>query len=241
MTNVGFDTQYATRSDPDLDPDAIVDESANRLWPGDSGSLAVGARRALVLLLKRHHIWAARYPKEWVWLLRWQDEITMRLNDLFLELVLDEGREIAYKRQAGRDQGRQFTTLLHDNVYTREEAGVLLYIREAYQREMRAGNDSAYVDRSGMADELDYVRPEGTKDHKKAESYLDNAIKNLTKEGFLFSDKTDAERLRISPVIEVLLTVERVHGFREALYVNDNDAASNDQFGIFGGDEFGDD
>jgi hypothetical protein len=207
--------------DPDIDTDEISDDSKTSLWPDDTGSLTVGARRALVLLLKRQHLWAVRNPREWAWLLQWQFEIESRLNDLFLELVVDKEHEVAYKRQAARDMGRLFTTLLHDNVYSREEAAVLLHIREVYQREIRGGNEAAYVDKRDMITELDYVRPERTKDHKKADGYLDNAFKNLTRDGFLLADKNDEDRFRISPVIEVLLTVERVNAFREALYVDD--------------------
>lgn len=224
---------YDPSVDPDIDADEISDDSKTSLWPEDTGSLTVGARRALVLVLKRQHVWAARNPKEWAWLLKWQFEIEARLNDVFLELVVDNEREVAYKRQAGRDQGRQFTTLLHDNVYSREEAAVLLHIRDVYQREMRAGNDAAYVDKRDLVSELDYVRPERTKDHKKADGYLDNAFKSLTKDGFLLADKSDDDRLRISPVIEVLLTVERVNAFREALYVDDSTTADDPQSGMF--------
>lgn len=219
---------YGPSVDPDIDTDEIRDDSNTSLWPDDTGSLTVGARRSLVLLLKRQHVWAVRNPREWAWLLRWQFEIESRLNDLFLELVVDKEREVAYKRQAARDVGRQFTTLLHDNVYSREEAAVLLHIREVYQREIRSGNEAAYVDKRDLVTELDYVRPERTKDHKKADGYLDNAFKSLTRDGFLLADRNDEDRLQVSPIIEVLLTVERVHAFREALYVDDGSAVSED-------------
>lgn len=214
-----------TTFDPDIDPDEITDDGDTSLWTDDTGSLTLGARRALVLLLKRHHIWAGRNPKEWAALLKWRHAITSRLNDVFLELVIDENYEVAYKRQAGREQPGRFTTLLHDSVYTREEAGVLLHIREVYLREMRAGNESAYVDRLGLNDELDYLRPPSTKDHKRADGYLDNAVKRLSGDSFLIPDKANPDRLRISPVIEVLLTVDRLNAFRGALYVEDADSA----------------
>jgi hypothetical protein len=213
-----------TTFDSDIDEATILDdETSTQLFPEDTGSLTLAARKALVLLLKRQHIWSLRNPKEWLAILKWRDELNSRLNDLFLELVIDEQREIAYKRQAGRDLGRMFTTLLHDSTYTREEAGVLLHIRDVYLRELRAGNDSAYVDQAELATEIDYVRPPGTKDHRRADQYLDNAVTRLIKDGFLIADKTDLDRLRISPVIEVLLTVERLHAFREALYVTDGE------------------
>lgn len=210
------------------DPEVIVgDEAGTYLWPEDTGGLTLAARKALVLLLKRHHVWSGRNPREWVAILEHRDGIESRLNDLFLELVLDERREIAYKRQAGRDLGRAFTTLLTDTTYAREEAAVLLHIREVHLRELRAGNDSAYVDRAGLADEIDYVRPPGTKDHRRADQYLDNAVTRLVKDGFLVAERAaggDRDRLRISPVIEVLLTVERITAFREALHVPDDGA-----------------
>jgi hypothetical protein len=217
-----------TTFDPAIDDTAIADDEAStHLFPEDTGALTLRARKALVLLLKRHHVWAWRNPREWLAILDWQDAINSRLNDLFLELVIDEQREIAYKRQAGRDLGRVFTTLLHDSTYTREEAGLLLHLREVYLRELRAGNDSAYIDRADLAADIDYVRPAGTKDHKKADQYLDSAVGRLLKDGFLVADKSDRDRLRISPVIEVLLTVERLTAFRDALEVPD-DADADD-------------
>jgi hypothetical protein len=213
-----------------LDPERIDDDEAStHLFPEDTGSLTLAARKALVLLLKRHHVWSWRHPREWVAILDHRDGSNSRLNDLFLELVVDEQREIAYKRQAGRDLGRVFTTLLHDSTYAREEAAVLLHVREVYLRELRAGNDSAYVDRAGLAEEIEYVRPPGTKDHKRADQYLDNAVTRLVKDGFLVSDRdATGDRLRISPVIEVLLTVERITAFREALAVGDDEDAADE-------------
>lgn len=217
-----------TAIDADIDEEAIADESSTGLFADDTGGLTLGARKALVLLLKRHHVWAWRNPREWLAILKWQEEINSRLNDLFLELVIDEPREIAYKRQAGRDLGRVFTTLLHDSTYTREEAGVLLHVRETYLRELRAGNESAYVDRPALAAELEYVRPAGTKDHKRADQYLESAVTRLTKDGFLVPDKSDRDRLRISPVIEVLLTVERLQAFKDALVVDEDDPVEDE-------------
>lgn len=213
---------------PDAIEDAIEDGPGTYLWPEDTGGLTLAARRALVLLLKRHHVWSWRNPREWVALLDHRDAIGSRLNDLFLELVVDERREIAYKRQAGRDLGRAATTLLHDNTYAREEAAVLLHIREVHLRELRAGNDSAYVDRAGLADEIDYVRPPGTKDHRRADQYLDSAVTRLVRDGFLVPDRTE-DRLRISPVIEVLLTVERIVAFRDALLGPDDDGGEPEE------------
>ncbi len=222
-----------TTFDPAIDAEPIVDDEAStHLFPEDTGGLTLSARKALVMLLKRHHIWSMRHPREWAAIVKWRDEINQRLNDLFLELVVDEEREVAYKRQAGRDLGRVFTTLLHDSTYTREEAGVLLHIRDVYRREKRAGNDSAFVDKSEMVEELDYVRPPGTKDHTKADQYLDRAIERLTKDGFLIEEKADPDRMRISPVIETLLTVERLHAFREALYTGDDTAQPAAEDGV---------
>jgi hypothetical protein len=100
-------------------------------------------------------------------------------------------------------------------------------MREVYRRAMHEGNDSAYIDRSGLTDVLAYVRPASTKDHKRADDAIERAVERLREDRFLLSTSADSDRLRISPVIETLMTVERIDEFIGALVVEaeESDAA----------------
>lgn len=79
------------------------DEQASGLWRGDAGGLKLDARRALVQLLKGPVLDGMRMPVIWKALLESEDLIRSRLNDLFLDLVIDHEQLFAFTRQADTD------------------------------------------------------------------------------------------------------------------------------------------
>lgn len=211
------------------------DPSARVLWPGDAGDLPYLAREAAVVLLRRTHIWSGASRRSailWQTAVDYQDEIGARLNVLFLELHLDDRNEIAYKLQIDRAGGAPYPTLLHDAAYTRDEIETLLHLRREHMRAVNEGDESAYVDRAALLEMLRMSRPEGVRDHKAADMRAEKAIERLTKrDGFLLSDNADPDRLRISPFVETLLTVERLPAFIDALHAADRTPGSHDDHG----------
>lgn len=206
----------------DLESDELeIDDDGDRLYfDGDTGTLRLITRKALVLLLKRTHVAAYRHPREFQAIVEDQDEVRSRLNDLFLELVIDPINEVAYKRQAGQELGRAFPTLLINRSYTRDEIAVLLRIRDIHHRARRDAQEAAFVERSDLLESLRYIRPADTKDQVRADVVATRAIERLTEDRFL-QVTDDPDRLRISPVIETLLTVEQLQAFTEAITVDD--------------------
>lgn len=218
----------------DPDTEATIDDepSARVLWPGDEGGLPHIAREVCVVLLRRTHIWSGATRKSaqlWQAAVDYQDAINARLNALFLELHLDERNEIAYKLQVEKTGSQPFPTLLYDAAYNREEVEVLLHVRREYDRAATGGDETAYLDRAALLDMLRMSRPDTVRDHKTADTRAITAIDKLAKEGFLLAGDADPDRLRISPVIETLLSVERIDAFRDALLAGTaTDAPSDD-------------
>lgn len=208
--------------DSDLADDLEIDDGGDDrvYFEGDTGTLRLITRKALVLLLKRTHVAGYRHPREYQAIVEDADLIRSRLNDLFLELIIDEANEVAYKRQAGQELGRAFPTLLINRSYTRDEIAVLLRIRDIHHRAKRDGEAAAYVERSDLLESLRYIRPADTKDQVRADALAGRAIERLTEERFL-QTTDDPDRLRISPVIETLLTVEQLRAFSDAIAVDD--------------------
>jgi hypothetical protein len=216
------DVEDAIMDEEPADPDLEIDDGDDdRLYfEGDTGTLRLITRKALVLLLKRTHVAAYRHSREYHAIVEDQDEVRSRLNDLFLELIIDPINEVAYKRQAGQELGRAFPTLLINRSYTRDEIAVLLRIRDIHHRAKRDGQEAAYVERSDLLESLRYIRPADTKDQVRADAVAVRAIERLTEDRFLqVSD--DPDRLRVSPVIETLLSVEQLQAFADAIAVED--------------------
>lgn len=215
LDDVGADElDDVTLPSPEL---AALDEDLDReptstlaLFEGDEGSLEVAQRRALVVLIKQRFISNRTHPKEWAALIANPRPIRARLNDLFLELVLDAEREVAYKRQiAPEGGGRPFPTLLYDAPWGREETLALVYLRTRHRNEQAAGADRAFVDRADIEEFIGQHRPVHATDISGDAKKARNAVDNIFKTGLLIGAST-GDRFEISNAIEVLLPLEKL-------------------------------
>jgi hypothetical protein len=189
-----------------IEPVAMEDDPAE-LFAGDTGTLDVDVRRVLVRLLQRRFLLAEKHPAQWRTLLENQQIIESRLHDLFVRLVVDHDRGIAYKQQV-RSAELEVPILLRDDPYNRAETLVLVHLRTVFQRERGAGETSARVDIEELEQTvLTYFDPD---DHNLARSQreIQNAVQRLAGEGLLAEES--AGRYRITPLVEVVLSIERL-------------------------------
>ncbi|GAA0579741.1 DUF4194 domain-containing protein [Actinomadura livida] len=184
-----------------------MEDDPSELFAGDTGTLDVDVRRVLVRLLQRRFLLAEKHPAQWRTLLENQQIIESRLHDLFVRLVVDHDRGIAYKQQV-RSAELEVPILLRDDPYNRAETLVLVHLRTVFQRERGAGETSARVDIEELEQTvLTYFDPD---DHNLARSQreIQNAVQRLVTEGLLTEES--AGRYRITPLVEVVLSIERL-------------------------------
>src|SRR5579875_1706310 len=207
------------------DDDAEPEESSTlALFEGDTGGLTLPQRKTLVALLKNRFITAAKQPTEWRVLLEAEEQLRSRLNDLFLELHLDRHRQVAFKRQAVPEGGGRFPTLLHDNAWSREETILLIFLRTRFRSERNDGADDVIVDRDELMETVAAFRPAHATDVAGDNRKSDNAIDALKRTGILVRTN-DEHRLLVSPVIEVLLPLEKLQQLLE-WFINHNSPTS---------------
>lgn len=215
-------------SDSNLDDFADASEfdesepdSTLALFEGDRGGLSLPQRRALVVLMKNRFVSAAQRPSDWRVIREDPEPIRARLNDMFLDLHIDYRYEVAFKRQAVSESGlREFPTLLHDTAYSREETILLVFLRHRFQSEQNAGHDVVTVVEDDLVAHVASFRPASDKDLHGGKRAAANAVKSLVKAAVLM-ETNDPGRLRISPVIAVLLPLPKLHELWEWL-VNEN-------------------
>jgi len=177
------------------------------LFPGDAGTLEADVRRVLVQLLRRKFLLAEKNPAQWRTLLENQQIIESRMHDLFIRLVVDHERGVAYKQQV-RSTELDVPILLRDESYNRAETLVLVQLRTVFQRERGTGETSARVDIEELEQTvLTYFDPE---DHNLARSQQEvrSAVQRLVTEGLLVEES--AGRYRITPLVEVVLSTEKL-------------------------------
>lgn len=189
-----------------IDPISMEHDPAE-LFAGDAGTLDADVRRVLVQLLRRKFLLAEKNSAQWRTLLENQQIIESRMHDLFVRLVVDHDRGVAYKQQV-RSVELDVPILLKDDPYNRAETLVLVHLRTVFQRERGTGETSARVDIEELEQTvLTYFDPN---DHNLARGQQEvrKAVERLVTEGLLTEES--AGRYRITPMVEVVLSTEKL-------------------------------
>lgn len=184
-----------------------MEEDLDELYAGDVGVLDADVRRVLVRLLQRRFLLKDRSPDEWSVLMDNQQVIESRLGDLFIRLVVDHERRVAYKQQVRSDE-LDVPILLKDDAYSRAETLVLVHLRTVYQRESTAGESSARVDIEDVEQTVLTYFAESDGDTMRRQQYIRGALARLRKEGII-EEETEG-RYRISPLVEIVLSSARL-------------------------------
>jgi hypothetical protein len=215
---------------PGVVEDADVDGRSLSLFEGDEGTLTYEQRRTLVFLMKHRYISAEQHPTEWRTLMDAQVHLRSRLNDLLLDLHIDPYAQIAFKRQALPEGDGRFPTLLHDIAHTREETILLIFLRQRFRSERADGADAVLVDREELLDAVAHFRPPDANDRSGDARKVENAILSLQRSGILLKT-ADEQRLRVAPVIEVLLPLPRLQELLDALLTLNGKTPADDTGG----------
>lgn len=179
------------------------------LFPGDIGELPRSVREIVVAILKRKYVSADRHPDLWQAILDNEPTVQSRLNDLFLELVINRDYRVALKKQAVSETGNKFPTLLYDKEWNREETIILVHLRRMIRTSQKAGDTEVFVDGQTLVEEVRHYQPRDATNQSGDDRRSRTAVDSLTKSEILLRTDTD-DRYRVSPVIEVLLPVGRL-------------------------------
>lgn len=193
---------------------AAMEDDLGELFPGDRGVLDPAVRRVLVHLLQRRFVLADRNREEWTALLDNQQLVESRLNDLFVRLVIDHDRGVAYKQQVRSDE-LDVPILLRDAAYTRSETLVLVHLRTVYQRESAAGEPAARVDIEDVEQTVMSYFADAEGDTAKRQRLIRKAMDRLARDGIV--DEETTGRFRISPLVEIVLSAEKLRELRDWL------------------------
>ncbi|AJM78367.1 LigA [Rathayibacter toxicus] len=200
-------------TEPFLAPVAM-EEDSDELFVGDRGVLDLEVRRVLVQVLHRRFLLADRHREQWTVLLEHQQLIESRLNEMFVRLVVDHERGVAYKQQVRSDEF-DVPILLRDLPYSRPETLVLVHLRTVYQRETATGELAAHVDSEDVEQTVLSYFSDGDRDTAKRQRMIRKALERLGRDGIV--DEESAGRFRISPLVEIVLSAEKLRELRDWL------------------------
>lgn len=197
--------QHGERQDGASDADSSLS-----IYEGDEGTLTLVERRALVELLRHQVLTVQRHPREFATLAGPSRRLlSSRLHDLFLELVIDDERGVAYKTQIRGEGGGAFPALLRDTSYSREATVLMVHLRQRHLAERSAGSARVFVDLQECLDAVERFRPAHASDVSGDLARAHGAVESLRAAGVLVSG-AEEERFEITDVIEVILPLPRL-------------------------------
>ena len=181
--------------------------------PGaDRGDIAGGpaenrlpdlARRALVTLLMNRYVSRARHRAAWDGIRVYRAELSARLDEMFLDLVVDEDAGVAFKRQQdGEDVPR---VLRRERPLTRDASFVLIHLAQEYAQ-ADPDDGPVVITRDQIGEFLRTFREEGDSDDARFSRRVDGAINTLIKPWQIIERDPNVDYLfTISPVIAPLI------------------------------------
>jgi Domain of unknown function (DUF4194) len=172
------------------------------------------ARRALVSLLMSRYVSRSRNRVAWEGVLTFESDIRARLDEMFLDLVVDHEAEVAFKRQQDGDDVPR--VLRREKALTRDASFVLIFLRREY--EFTAPDDwPLIITREQIGEFLRAYREDGDADGARFARRVDAAINGLTNPWKILEPDPDADYLfTVSPVIVPLVGVDEMHRFETA-------------------------
>ena len=191
---------------PDEEPgaeDAPLDEDDGmHLWPGDTGSLPLEARTALLKLVRGPYISESADGAQWRALLNYTESIRSRLADLFLELCIDADAGVAFARNISVE-GKDFPKAATSYTMTLLDTIMVLLLRRELQT---AGASRAFIGQADLFAQMGNYRP--TKmDQAAYLKRLETSWSRLVKQRLLV--RSDVEgRFEISPVLKLVFGAE---------------------------------
>ncbi len=180
-------------------------------WEGDGGTLSFDARRALLALVRGPSIDAERQPTLWKALLGSMDAISARLNELFLELIVDPDLGVAFVRNV-EVEGLDVPKAVRTQSLTLAATLLVLFLR----REL-LGNvaQRTIVAKGDIVEALEPYRSATDLDEAAFRRQMEAAWNRLADANILM--RTDAEdRYEVSPVLRLVFGVEECRAIEES-------------------------
>ena len=197
----------ATMLAEEQSPDA-AQASANTLFMGDSGELALDTRRALVQLLAGPSLDGRRHPRLWPILVRDEAVIRRRLAELFLELVIDRDVQVAFTRQA--DTGDLEVPLLLRRAQLPFIASILLLQLRQRLPQADSQGDRAVVSTDEISEFLSLYERAANTDRAGFAKRVHASIEKIKKHSILQKIRSSEDRFEISPTLKLLFSAEEI-------------------------------
>lgn len=195
------------------DPPPSLTSGRSRLFESDLGSLPLDTRLVLCKLLTGPSI--EPDSPHWPALLRDEDVLRARLSDVFLDLVLDRDRMVAFTRQANTGE-LDTPVLLRRKSLSFLDSILILHLRQLLV-EADTNDQRAVVDEAALVEYLEvYSAPDA--DRVAMAKHIAAAINRMKTNNILQSVRGFERRYEVSPTMRLLFSADDVQALTEAYH-----------------------
>lgn len=178
------------------------------------GRLPEPARRALVSVLMNRFISRARNRTAWEGLLSFENDLRARLDEMYLDLVVDHEAEVAFKRQQDGEEVPR--VLRREKALTRDASFVLVFLRREYAF-ADPDDGPVMITREQIGEFLRAYREDGDGDDARFSRRVDAAINTLIKPWQILEPDPAVDYLfTVSPVIVPLVGADEMRRLEAA-------------------------
>ncbi len=235
-TGIGGETEGEQAEGEQAEHEQLDDLASDRL--PEQG------RRALVTLLMNRYVSRARHRVAWEGILTYENDLRGRLDEMYLDLIVDHETEVAFKRQQDGDDVPRM--LRRERALTRDASFVLIFLRREYAF-ADPDDGPVMITRDQIGEFLRAYREDGDGDDARFSRRVDAAINALIKPWQILEPDPAVDYLfTVSPVIVPLVGVDEMSrleaAFRKAsdgpassLPPDDDEDADDEEAGDDGG------
>lgn len=180
-------------------------------WATDEGRLDFDTRRCLLSLLRGPYLDARREPEMWKALIAHEEEIRIRLSDLFLDLIVDDEALVAFVRNPETVE-IELPKAVRSQPLTILDTVMVLSLR----RELLSDTDErVFVSRDDLFGQLATYRSVTKLDEAGFRKKLEASWNKLIKNGILHRMQGE-DRCEISPVLPLVFGVSECQSVEAA-------------------------
>ena len=191
------------------------------------------ARRALVSLLMNRYISRSRNRAAWEGTVNYESDVRARLDEMYLDLILDREADVAFKRQQDGDDVPRM--LRREKALTRDASFVLIFLRREYAF-ADPDDGPVVISRDQISEFLRAYREDGDSDDARFSRRVDAAINALIKPWQILEPDPAVDYLfTISPVVVPLVGVDEMRRFKAAFRQAAGPASSPSPDGMVSG------
>jgi uncharacterized protein DUF4194 len=198
------ETDASVISDPleAIDPEIALESEA------EEGTLPDEVRKALVMLLKKGSLLAAKKPQDFDAICQYQATIRPFLANIFLNMTIDEAAGLIFVKEPETAENEELeVTLLNKRTLSLYDTLVLVVLRKHYQERQATGEQKVTISIESVEENLTpflTLTNSSTADRKKVTGALNKMVDKQVISTISGSD----DRFEITPIIRHVASAE---------------------------------